>query len=206
MASVQKFTINEVYQQLRHIERDIQHPKNLDIDPTRSNLNYSLAPDRGMTSYDYLIQRVQEVYHRKQANLIPMAGWVITAPDELTREEEDIFFQAVYDFLIERYHGEANCIESIVHYDEAGRPHMHFCFVPTVYDTKNERFKISAKECLSLTELRNFHPNLQKYLNEHKVKGIVHNGVTKKNGGNRTVRELKKERTIERERTYEREW
>ena len=43
-------------------------------------------------------------------------------------------------------------------------------------------------------ELRNFHPDLQHYLNEHGLEDArVMTGVTKRQGGNRTVAQLKAE-------------
>ena len=206
MAAVKKFSMQEIYQQLRHIERTIQNPKNADIDPGRRELNYSFVEDRGMTSYDYFLKRKSELYCRKQADLKPMAGWVVTAPDDLPEEEEQDFFQYVHAFLAERYGGEQNCIQSVVHYDESGRPHLHFYFVPTVPDVRHGGFKISAKLRLDRKELRNFHPDLQRYLKEQGIHGTVHNGITAKQGGNRTVKELKQERQRERERVMGRSW
>lgn len=47
-------------------------------------------------------------------------------------------------------------------------------------------------------ELRNFHPDLQRYLNEHGLEdACVMTGVTRAQGGNRTVAELKAEREQE---------
>lgn len=214
MAAVKKFGQQEVFQQLRHIERTIQNPKNKDIDPKRRSLNYSLIKDRGVTSYDYFLMRKEELHYRKQADLKPMAGWVVTAPDDLPLEEEDDFFQYVHEFLCERYGGEINCINSVVHKDEVskdiflseekrGHHHLHFCFIPTVEDKKHGGYKISAKLCLDRRELRNFHPDLQRYLDGKGIHCTVYSGITEKQGGNRTVRELKKERTLEREYTRE---
>ena len=210
MAAVKKFGQKEASQQLRHIERRIQNPKNKDIDPERKDLNYSFIKDRGMTSYDYLLKRKEELHYRKQADLKLMAGWVVTAPDNLPLKEEDDFFQCVHEFLCERYGGEKNCIQSVVHKDEVskdinvplekrGHHHLHFCFIPTVPDKKHGGFKISAKHCLDLKELRNFHPDLQQYLDSKNIHCTVYSGITKKQGGNRTVKEMKEERELEQE-------
>lgn len=53
MASVVKFTVGAVYNQLRHNLRQIAHSSNPDIDPARLRQDYVLSPDRGMSDYDY---------------------------------------------------------------------------------------------------------------------------------------------------------
>ena len=57
MASVKKFDESAVVNQLRHIERTIQNPENKDICKERTVENYSLAPQRGISSYDYYVER-----------------------------------------------------------------------------------------------------------------------------------------------------
>ena len=165
---------------------------NRDIDVRRSKLNYNLAPDRGMTQTEYLQQRLTEVYHIKKKDLNVMCSWVITAPDNLPQEKQREFFHNAYNFMVLRY-GEENVLSAYVHLDEnlkKGHAHMHFAFVPVVYDTKRERFKVSAKEAISKTELKNIHKDIENFLTEEL--GIpVHmlNGKTIE--GNKTVRELK---------------
>ena len=53
MASVKKFTESAVVNQLRHIERTIAHPENMDIEKDRTVQNYSLLPQREISSYEY---------------------------------------------------------------------------------------------------------------------------------------------------------
>ena len=90
-----------------------------------------------------------------------MAGWIVTVPKNLKESDRERFFQVTYEFLIERY-GERNCIQAIVHNDEGGQPHMHFLFIPATSDQKHGGEKICANDVLNKTELRNFHPALQK--------------------------------------------
>ena len=92
-------------------------------------------------------------------------------------------------------------LQAIVHDDEGGQPHLHFCFVPVVEDPKHEQgYKICANDVLDRRELRNFHPDLQRYLNEHGLEDArVMTGVTKRQGGNRTVAQLKAEREYQQE-------
>lgn len=55
--------------------------------------------------------------------------------------------------------------------------------------------KICANDVLNKAELRNFHSALQKCLLDHGVQANILTGITKVQGGNRTVRELKQENT-----------
>lgn len=194
MASVEKFTDHAVVNQLRHIERTIANPSNEDIDPTRENQNYSLAPDRDMSSYDYFKQRKAALYCYNRDDVKVMAGWIVTAPRDLPADQHRAFFESTHNFLIERY-GEANCIQSIVHNDESGQPHLHFCFIPTSTDTKHPQGeKICANDVINPKELRNFHPDLQKHLKADGINANIQSGITKAQGGNRSVWDMKQER------------
>ena len=240
MAALEKFSQTSMVNMLRHIERDIQYPKNADIDFSKSHLNYSLSPDRGMKSYEYLKKRLSELHYIKRADVKLLAGWVVTAPKELEKRYEYKFFKETYNFLIARY-GEENCIHCDVHRDESGESHMHFYFIPVVKNKvapmnpkkaaalklKNEhpeytytqlseiigcsrstlhgwlkegevpmlkREKVCANERLNKKELQTFHPDLQRHLTKRGLKVNVNSGITKKQGGNMTVEQLKAQR------------
>lgn len=203
MASVEKFGAGAVRNQLRHNRREIEHSGNPDIDPERLGQDYVLSPDRGMSDYDYFLHRKSELYCYGRDDVKVMAGWIVTAPQDLGPERYSDFFAVTYDFLENRY-GAENVVQAVVHDDEGGQPHLHFCFVPVVEDRKHEqRYKICANDVLDRRELRNFHPDLQRYLNEHGLDDAhVMTGVTRAQGGNRTVADLKAER--ERQRKIER--
>ena len=62
MACAMKFSAGAVRNQLRHNRRTIEHSSNRDIDPERLEHDYVLSPDRGMTEYDYFLQRKSELY------------------------------------------------------------------------------------------------------------------------------------------------
>ena len=158
-----------------------------------------------MSDYDYFCERLSQLYVYGRDDVKVMAGWVVTAPQDLEQEQYDDFFLAVYDFLENRY-GEENVIQAVVHDDEGGQPHLHFCFVPVVEDKKHEEgYKVCANDVLDRRELRNFHPDLQRYLDEHGLEDAhVLTGVTRAQGGTRTVAELKAEREQEYEQETER--
>ena len=190
MASVQKFSESAVVNILRHNNRTIENPSNTDINTDRSGRNYSLLPDRGMTDYDFYKQRKKELYCFKRADVKVLAGWIVTAPQNLPKEQLYDFFRESYRFLADRY-GIENTVQAVVHQDEGGQPHLHFCFIPVTEDKKHGGQKICADKVLDRRELRNFHPDLQHWLTENGINAKVITGVTKKQGGNRTVKELK---------------
>lgn len=109
-------------------------------------------------------------------------------------EDQEKFFKESYKFLEEKY-GKENVISSFVHLDES-TPHMHFAFVPVVYDKNKEEYKVSAKECITRNHLKRFHPELEIHM--EKVFGYevgILNEKTKE--GNRSIEELKKETAVE---------
>lgn len=202
MASVEKFAAGAVRNQLRHNRREIEHSGNPDIDPSRQGRDYVLSPDRGMSDYDYFKERLSQLYVYGRDDVKVMAGWVVTAPQDLDPKRYEDFFCTAYIFLESRY-GKENVVQAVVHDDEGGQPHMHFCFIPVVEDKKHEQGeKVCANAVLDRRELRNFHPDLQKFLDENGLEDArVMSGVTKRQGGNRTVAELKAEREVEQEVT-----
>lgn len=238
LANVWKFDKSSAVGRLRHIVRDIKKPQNPDIDPARTHLNYSLAPERPMKPYGYLQKRLSEVYRQDRDDVYVMAGWIITKPTDLPDQQEEEFFRACYTFLRDRYGGDKNVIAAEVHKDESGQPHLHFAFVPTVDRTPNQTMvnvvkyfeqhptatnithiakelgvsrqtvrryrnmttadiqceKVCAKEVLTKAELFRFHDDLKAYLKRCGIDADVNSGITREQGGNRTVTKMKEER------------
>lgn len=205
MASVEKFSKSSIVNQLRHIERTIQNPSNPDIDREKSNQNYSLV-HRNISSYDYYKERLSQCYLYNREDVKTTFGWIVTCPEDLPEDQTDLFFYNVHDFLNERY-GEENCIQSVVHKDESGRPHIHWIGIPVVKDKKHSQgIKVCCNDVINRKDLRNFHDDLDRYLKNNGLNCSVKTGITKAQGGNRTVKELKQERDIQRSRTVERRW
>lgn len=201
MAHVAKFTRGECGLLTRHYDRykDKEHPedvtyKNQDIDAKRTHLNYNLAPQH--EQIPFLKKRLEEVHCLNRDNVNVMCDWVVTAPKELPAEHQREFFEVVYKHLAEKY-DEKNVISAYVHMDES-QPHIHFAFVPVIYDEKKKREKVSAKELLTRADLKQFHPELQSVIDnwikekEYDFECNVLNGATA--GGNKTIDELKAER------------
>lgn len=162
---------------------------NQEINIDKIHLNYNLAEDKNQL--EFIKKRTSEVkcLNRKDVNI--MANWVITLPETIkSLDDQELFFKESYSFLEEKY-GKENVISSFVHLDES-TPHMHFAFVPVVYDKEKEEYKVSAKECITRNHLQRFHPELEAHM--EKVFGYeigILNEKTKE--GNKTIEELKKE-------------
>lgn len=176
MAHVKKFTASSVGGLSIHVDRKTLNHSNEDIDVERTKLNYDLCEKEGDLQSRYQ-DRISEVYCMKRADVKSCASWVVTLPEELFENnsaDQKKFFEATYDFLSARY-GEKNVLSGMVHNDET-TPHLHFAFVPVVYDEKKQREKVSAKLVLTRTELQNFHQDLDSYLKE-KIPEIYQEGV-----------------------------
>lgn len=139
-----------------------RNSKNKDIDPERRHLNYNLAP-HDMWAYDYLKKKLSEVYCLNRSDVNVLSTWIFTVPRDVKPEDEDRCIRAAYEFMAKRY-GEENVVSAWVHKDEnkEGRTHIHFNFIPVVWDKKKERFKVSAKEVITQRELTVFHSELEK--------------------------------------------
>ena len=201
MAHVMKFTHKAIPNILRHNERSIINSSNPDIDCSYSHLNYQLSPERGMSAYSYYQDRKSELHVYNRADVKTMAGWIVTAPKDLSPEQHEGFFAETYKFLEHRYGGEKNVVQAIVHLDES-QPHLHFCFIPAAPDLKHGGEKVCANDVLNRRELRDFHPALQKHLTDAGINVRVLNGATA--NGNMTVRELKAQRESKHQYDYER--
>lgn len=178
------------YERLQDAEGNYIKFGNQEIDPEKTPENYNLAPERDIKQGEFIRQRCSEVQCLKRKDVNVMCSWVVTAPAELAGSgDERKFFQETYNFLQAKY-GSENVISAHVHKDET-TPHMHFAFVPVVRDKKTGKEKVSAKECLTLAELKTFHGELARHHEQafgHDV-GIL-NEATK--GGNRSIEELKR--------------
>lgn len=201
MAHVQKFSSGSAARILGHCDRELsengqylKYRTGSEIDMSRTGKNFSLLAGDGLTSAERLSKRLSEVYVHKRKDVNVMCDWVVTLPKELSVADErtvHIFFAETVSFLLQRY-GEENAVSINVHMDES-QPHLHFCFVPVVYDSRKERYKVSAKELLTRKELKAFHDDLAAHLEKtlNIEPELIHSGKTKAQGGNLSVEELR---------------
>lgn len=168
MANYAKYSRSAMGHLTKHYERakndngDYVRFGNQNIDASRTHLNYNLAP-HGKSQMDFIHDRLDEVYCMKRDDVITMASCVVTVPKDVPKEYEAEFFERAYRFLAEK-HGEKNVISAYVHNDET-TPHMHFSFIPIVYDEKKGREKVCCKDVLTKAYLNGFHDELQAEMN-----------------------------------------
>lgn len=197
MAHFSKFTRGSLGHMLGHYSRDKENlPDN--IKPEMTGQNYNLAGEyQPLSQLDFIHKRLSEVKLQKRADVKVLGDWVVTAPKDLPREELRKFFEETHSFLANKY-GRENVVSAYVHMDET-EPHLHFAFIPVVPNKGKNRkfdFKVCVKECVSLQELKQFHPALQAHLEKalgHSVS--VLNGATQE--GNKSIAELKRGTAIE---------
>lgn len=196
MAHVAKYSRGSSGKLTHHFERKLnengEHIKygNQDIDLTKTHNNYNLAPNHKDGQVNFIRERCHELNCLKRSDVNVMASWVVTLPKEFPISQERQFFEQSYKFLEERY-GEKNVISAYVHKDE-NQPHLHFAFVPVVYDKKKLKEKVSAKECINKKDLLTFHKDLSKHMEQYfgRDVGII-NEQTRE--GNKSIDELKRQ-------------
>lgn len=196
MAHVEKYKKTQIYGLLRHNcrgkkvfgkEADEHSNKNIRPDLTKFNDVLDVNAD--------FRKRLDEIYiygkDGKNADKINyLCSWVITAPSNLKKHDRKKFFRAVDKFLHQRY-GIKNCVCSVVHYDEVN-PHLHYTFIPVLWDEKRKREKLCADDVISRKDLITFHADLSKFVEKELGYAVdITNGATK--NGNKTVAEMKKE-------------
>lgn len=164
---VEKYNKSALGNMLKHYSRDHKNPEcrdNINTDLTKNN--YNLAPEREITDYQFIQQRLGEVKHLNRDDVNIMADWVVTLPKDFTGDEEK-FFQYAYKGMCSRY-GEENVVSAWVHKDEPqAQPHMHYCFMPiehTVDKKGQEIEKLNAKAVINRQELREIHPYMEMML------------------------------------------
>ena len=198
MAHCEKYPKAAVTGMFIHYERTPGHNlSNKDIDSSRSHLNYNVAEtDQSLSQNLFLSQRLSEIKTNNRNNQNVICDWIVTQPKDVRSEDSHAFFLAVYEFLSNRY-GKKNVVSAYVHMDEIGQtPNMHFCFVP-VQTLEDGSKKLNAKAIVDKNELRTFHPALQKAVDQSLDYHVsIQNGITREQGGNKTVKQLKEETAL----------
>ena len=190
MANVKHFHRSAVRSILNHVKR-IDNFSNQDIDSSRSKYNYSLTTH---DPHDFYKKRLSEVHCLNRANVNTLSSWCVTLPKGVKQADQRKFFEETVKFLKNRY-GERNCVVAEIHFDET-TPHLHYCFIPIVFDEKKQREKVDRKSIFTIKELKTFHKDLQDHINQ--VLGYetqILNGALK-NRKNISINELK-ERTAQ---------
>ena len=199
MAHFEKYKGVNSWNMIEHDSRENTYLKE-NIDKSKSHLNYNLCDIENPKEYlKELIKKSKEsgAMIRDNTNLI--ISLIITLPKNFPKNEEleKQFFKAAMEMISEDF-GKENIISAWVHKDES-QPHIHIKFAPVrekIKKYKNGKEKtilsFDAKNCVNLNYLKSFHNRLDKYIEEWVgFKTEVHTGITKEQGGNKEIKELK---------------
>ena len=169
---------------------------------TKNNFTIGEIHDR-----EWVAERLKNVYQKpNQKKLIETCDIVVTLPQSESTDIKNVqqFMRAAYNSLKKQYGNNNNIVGCWVHLDEA-QPHLHFAFLPI--SERNSKQKPEFKEKLSThaywpkkNSLQEMHRVLQKDIDAEMGRHIdgINNGITKEQGGNKTIVELKRETNKER--------
>ena len=162
MAHAQKFHRSSIVGLAIHYERRAGcELANKDIDINRSQYNYNLAQSmQPLRPEEFISKRLNEVKHINRKDIVVMVDWIVTLPKNLTEDDEQKFFESVFNFMKQEY-GQDNIVSAWVHKDEK-TPHIHVGFVPVIIDNNIE--KLNCKKLITRTHLKNFHTRLTDYI------------------------------------------
>lgn len=199
MAHFEKYKGSNAYILIDHDNRGNTHGKE-NIDETKSHLNYNLCNVKDEKEYlRSLVEKAKltGAVIRDDSNLI--CSVVITLPKDFTDNEEleRQFFKGCYKMIADDFE-ESNIVSAWVHKDEK-QPHIHIKFAPirektrTYKDgTTKKKICFDAKNCVNRNYLQQFHNRLDTFMEDWLgFKTSVHTGITKAQGGNKTIQELK---------------
>lgn len=215
MAHMEKFTKASLGHMFKHFDRgkdangEPVKYSNQNIDLSRSQLNYNLAPHPRFGDDKIQGERMRDclkrVHYLNRKDVNFMVGWIVTLPKNVPSSDEEKFFRGVYEFLRERYGvsltddaiditkapSDDNIISAYVHKDEV-TPHMHFGFVPLTNDDKHGGgYKVSAKDVVNQSDLRTFHKDLERHMEHYMGYRVeILNDETRE--GNKSIDELKR--------------
>lgn len=168
------------------------------IDRSKTDQNFTIGTIRPK---EWIKKRLKGVYQKpNQKHPIQTCDIVVTLPQNESKDLENVqkFMNATYDTLTKLYGKNDNVIGCWVHMDEA-QPHLHFAFLPI--SERISKQKPEFKEKLSTraywpkkSSLQDMHKILQREMDAamgHHVE--ITNGITKYQGGNKTIVQLKTE-------------
>ena len=166
-------------------------------DETHKNFTLGVIHD-----YAWVKQRLQGVYQKPgQKKPVESCDIIVTLPKSESQDVENVrkFFEAVRKSLMEQYGKHNNVIGAWVHMDEA-QPHIHFAFLPISPRKSKQKPEFTEKLAVhdywpKKNSLQLMHKKLQADLDRamgRHVEGL-NNGITKEQGGNKSIVQLKAE-------------
>ena len=207
MAHFEKFKGINAFHMIEHDTRENTKGKE-NIDEERSKLNYNLCDVENPKEYlKELIQMVKDTGGTIRNDTNFLVSLCLTLPEDFPQNEEleKQFFKAAVE-LIENDFGYKSIVSAWVHKDESlenenfkFKPHIHIKFAPIHKKIKKyksrpdkEMYIFNTDKCINRTYLRQFHNRLDSHIEEWLgFKTSVHTGITKAQGGNKEIKELK---------------
>ena len=207
MAHFEKFKGINAFNMIEHDTRENTYLKE-NIDKERSYLNYNLCDVENPKEYlKELIKKAKDTGATIRDDTNFLISFCLTLPEDFPRNEEleRKFFKAAIK-LIEKDFGKENIVSAWVHKDESlenenfkFKPHIHIKFAPIhkkIKKYKNkpdkEMYIFNTDKCINRVYLKAFHDRLDKHMEEYLgFKTSVHTSITKEQGGNKTIPELK---------------
>lgn len=139
----------------RHNRRLNREYGNINIDKARSADNILLIPPQE-NLYQDAKKRIEEQVIAKGGRVTKVSNWVtefvIYAPEALTAEQQNNYFQTVVNYFAEKV-GRDNLLSAVVHVDET-HSHMHLDFTPII------EHRLSSKRIMTRDFLIKLHNEL----------------------------------------------
>ena len=197
MAELTKYKSNEIKAHLVHDLRELPEEKkygNESVDRSLKKNNIHLI-SRGNAAETNLYRKelLNEIFHYNRKNVVHAVEVCVQCPEDCPPEQHEKFFQETLNFISSRLPmGERCILTAEVHRDERkysengillSKDHLHVMYVPAVPDNKHDGYdwRLCADELTKRKDLKSFHPDLQKHLNECGINATVHhkgNGKT----------------------------
>lgn len=158
---IQKFKKDDVRGIQSHDNRERKSLSNPDIDPAKSDLNFSLIECQNQNFSDAIRKNLEGLNSTKaiRKDAVVMVQCLVTSDHDFFKkipepDKQRKFFEQSLAFIADRY-GRQNIISATVHLDEK-TPHMHVNLTPI------RGGKLSAKSIFDRNELRNLHTDFHR--------------------------------------------
>ncbi len=161
-----KYKSGNVFGLQKHNQRENKNYSNIDLDISKSHLNYDLInpnPINFRNTINSLIKEKRKSDRAIRKDAVVYCECIISSDQNffknLSEDRQKLFFRESLEFLGKKL-GKDNIISANVHLDET-TPHMHVGFVP-IHGTS-----LSAKKVLNRNFLRDIHDKMPKFLKEN---------------------------------------
>ncbi|WP_283690497.1 MobV family relaxase [Clostridium perfringens] len=161
-----KYKSSNVFGLQKHNQRENKNYSNIDLDTSKSHLNYDLinpTPINFRNTINSLIKEKRKSDKAIRKDAVVYCECIISSDQNffknLSEDRQKLFFRESLEFLGKKL-GKDNIISANVHLDET-TPHMHVGFVP-IHGTS-----LSAKKVLNRNFLRDIHDKMPKFLKEN---------------------------------------